>query len=332
MARRGRRDIETFGLSFLDCICCGFGAIILLLVLSKTAEPTRLEVTRSELEGTVAKLQTQLFEIRGETTELSRELKSRKEQISKESEEVARLRGDLSRIRGEFATSKQEAAVQNIIEGRLASARQDLSAEMRRVLGEGFRRAPSDDTVGGIPVDSEFIIFVIDTSGSMHRYSWHKVLKKIEETLDVYPKVKGIQVLNDMGDYLFTTYRRRWIPDSPGRRRAIVKRLRNWQPFSNSSPVEGIRQAIRSFRDPNKKISIYVFGDEFSGGSIEEVVRSVDMLNAPDASGEKPVRIHAVGFPLPAGPMNLQVTGIRFAALMRELCERNGGTFVGTTH
>jgi len=331
MAARKRRDIETFGLSFLDCICCGFGAIILLLVLSKTAEPMRLEVTRSELEGIVAKLQEQLHEIVGETTLLTRTLESRKEQISSEAEKIARLRGDLSRVRGEFATSEREAAVQNIIEGRLASARQDLSEEMRRVLGEGFRRAPKDTTVGGIPVDSEYIIFVIDTSGSMQRYSWRKVLKKIEETLAVYPKVKGIQVLNDMGDYLFTTYRRRWIPDSPGRRSAILKRLRSWQPFSNSSPVEGIRQAIKSFRDPNKKISIYVFGDEFSGGSIEDVIRSVDTLNAPDASGERPVRIHAVGFPLPAGPMNLQITGIRFATLMRELCERNGGTFVGIT-
>lgn len=32
-----RRDIEIFSLSFLDCICCGFGAIILLFVLSKFA-------------------------------------------------------------------------------------------------------------------------------------------------------------------------------------------------------------------------------------------------------------------------------------------------------
>jgi len=31
--RRTRRDTETFSMSFLDCICCGFGAIILLLVV-----------------------------------------------------------------------------------------------------------------------------------------------------------------------------------------------------------------------------------------------------------------------------------------------------------
>ena len=29
-----RRDAEIFSLSFLDCISCGLGAVILLLVLS----------------------------------------------------------------------------------------------------------------------------------------------------------------------------------------------------------------------------------------------------------------------------------------------------------
>jgi len=38
-----RHDIEIFSLSFLDCICCGFGAIILLFVLSKFAEPVVIE-------------------------------------------------------------------------------------------------------------------------------------------------------------------------------------------------------------------------------------------------------------------------------------------------
>ena len=31
MAIGRRREFEVFTLSFLDCICCGFGAIILLV-------------------------------------------------------------------------------------------------------------------------------------------------------------------------------------------------------------------------------------------------------------------------------------------------------------
>ena len=32
--RLKRRETEVFSLSFLDCICCGFGAIILIFVLN----------------------------------------------------------------------------------------------------------------------------------------------------------------------------------------------------------------------------------------------------------------------------------------------------------
>jgi hypothetical protein len=182
--------------------------------------------------------------------------------------------------------------------------------------------------VGGIPVDSEYIVFIIDTSGSMQRGAWGSVQQKLRETLNVYPKVKGIQVMNDMGDYMFPQYRGRWIPDTARRRRVILETLATWQPFSNSSPVEGITMAIQSFYDPKKNISLYVFGDEYSGRDMQAAVKAVDKINRAGPGGKRRVRIHAVGFPTvltdPRG-----ITGIRFAALMRAICERNGGAFVG---
>jgi hypothetical protein len=188
----------------------------------------------------------------------------------------------------------------------------------------------NNNLIGGIPVDSEYIIFVIDTSGSMFSYAWDRMLAEIESTLNIYPNVKGIQIMNDMGNYMFSRYRGQWIPDTDGRRRVLMQNLRNWNVFSNSSPVEGITAAIRTFYDPDKKISIYVFGDEFTGQSIAEVVDTVDRINREATDGQRRVRIHAVGFPVQfIRAANLQGTGIRFAALMRELTYRNGGTFVG---
>ena len=122
--RKRRRDIEVFSLSFLDCICCGFGAIILLFVLSKFAEPVIIEEVREDLQGVIIQLQEELFEIRGETRVINRELEGKIEQLSEEKKKIARLQGDLSKIEGEFATSKQNAEIQNIIEGRLARALQ----------------------------------------------------------------------------------------------------------------------------------------------------------------------------------------------------------------
>ena len=327
---RRRRDFQVFNLSFLDVISCGFGAVILLLVLSKIYEPIAIEQTQEELKGVVARLQEEIFELMGETRVIDRNLTHKQEQVSEIEEKVARLQGDWSAILGRYQASHEQSDVKNIIEGKLASARQELTEEMERLLGEGYRRAPSDSVIGGIPVDSDYIIFVIDTSGSMQRFNWDLARKKLTETLAIYPQVQGIQVMNDMGEYMFSSYRGKWIPDSPGRRRAIVKRMRRWAPFSNSSPVEGITRAIRTFYAPDRKISIYVFGDEFTGPSIEDVIAAIDHINREDASGQRRVRIHGVGFPLPSFPgEGIPNTGIRFATLMRALCEKNGGTFVG---
>jgi len=324
--RLGRRDVETFSLSFLDAICCGFGAVILLLVLTEVGEPMVFEQTREDLEGRIVKLQEELVEIRGASEILTRELTEREGEMTDEQRRIARLRGDLSALRGRFQSSQKDAEVTNTLEGELVSAQQELTEEMKRLLGRQYRR-PATEAIGGIPVDSEYIIFIIDTSGSMFNYVWPTLLKKIEETLNIYPTVKGFQVMNDEGVYMFSTFRGKWLPDTPVQRKAVIDRLRNWNAFSNSSPVEGIVEAIRTYHSKDRKISLYVFGDEFTGSSIDSVVRTVDMINREDKTGQRRVRIHSIGFPVrPDAP---QYTNVRFATLMRILCQRNGGTFVG---
>jgi len=329
--KRGRAEIDGFSLSFLDAICCGFGAIVLLLVLTKIGEPHALERARVDLDGLVGDLEEELHEIVGETTVLERDLTTREEQLSVERERVARLQGDFSRIRGEFAASEQLSQVSEIIEGRLFSAQQELSEEMKRLQSlQPYGRPELDAPVGGIPVDSEYIIFVIDTSGSMYSHAWPLMMRKMQQTLDAYPKVKGIQIMNDMGHYMFSRYAGKWIPDTPARRKVILDRLRGWAGLSNSSPVEGITRAIRTYAEPDKKISIYVFGDEFTGDSIDEVLDTVAAINPRDADGNRLVRIHAVGFPVMFSDVDYSdYTGVRFATLMRLLCRENDGTFVG---
>ena len=328
--RRRRRPIEIFNLSFLDVVSCGFGAIILLLVIVKISEPHVIERLAVDLTGLVQRLEAELFEIRGDTTVLNRELVSKQQQLSEVKEKLARLKGDLSDIRGQYSTTRHDHDAQTIIEGQLSSAKQSLSAEMRRVLGADYQRTLARATIGGVPVDSEYIIFIIDTSGSMKQHAWPGVLEKVREVLAIYPHVKGIQVMNDMGDYMFSTYRGKWIPDTPARRKAIIKRLAGWQPFSNSSPVEGVEAAIRRFYAKDKRISLYVFGDDFARGSIQAVLDTVGQLNRADKSGKTRVRIHTVGFPVLFDfSEGLPINAVRYAALMRKLAETNNGTFVG---
>jgi ribosomal protein L29 len=299
-------------------------------VLTKIYEPQTIERSKQELAGLIAALQKELFDLRGETAVLNREMVTVDDQLAKSRQSVAKLRGDVSDVRGQFEASQDSADVDSEQRGELVAARQMLTEEMKRLLAN-YKPADNDTTVGGIPVDSEYIIFVIDTSGSMFQGPWRLVLKKVEETLSVYPEVKGIQVLNDEGRYMFSSYAGKWIPDSPTARRNIISRLANWNPYSDSSPVEGISEAINTFYEPGKPISIFVFGDDFPRGQVEAVARFVDNVNKTNASGDRLVRIHGVGFPT-------QLAGGRtrnaqqFANLMRTLCERNGGSFVALTY
>ena len=322
-----RRGIEEFSVSFLDVICCGFGAIILLLMVTKTLEPIVLEDSNLDLSEQIAAREQAVFEIKGQIEQLRQQIADENAQLQLSLSQQDDVQQRLSDILGRFKTMTEASENISSENMQLASARQSLTDEMEQLLGLDFRR--SSELVGGISVDSEYIIFIIDTSGSMQSAAWGQVVQKVSETLSIYPQIKGIQVMNDMGDYMFPVYRQRWIDDTPALRNSIITTLQNWAPFSNSSPVEGIREAIATYYDPNKRISIYVFGDDYTGNSIEQVVGAVDQVNRADETGRRRVRIHAIGFPVYLDQPNARI--YRFAALMRELAYRNDGTFVGLT-
>jgi hypothetical protein len=328
MKKRRKREIETLSLSFLDAVSCGFGAIILLLVITKLFEPIRLEESQEELEGLIARYEQELEDVLGESERIERERRSTNDVLTADEVMIAQMQRQLTRIRAALLDRQDDAEISDELAGQLAQAKQELTEEMRRLLVD-YRPSPDEYKIGGIPVDSEYIVFLIDTSGSMRQYAWDMVQKQIRETLEVYPTVKGIQVMNDMGEYMFRSYRGEWIPDTPSRRQAIIDGLRNWNAFSNSSPREGILAAIDAFYAEDKKISLYVYSDDFAVGSINAVVREIDRKNHVGLDGGRRVRIHAVAFPVYYDVTGGQLlSAAKFATLMRVVCQRNGGTFV----
>jgi hypothetical protein len=326
---RRRREVEVFSLSFLDCICCGFGAIILLLVLSEIGQPAALEQSRKHLGGEVRLLEEQLNTLRGHTEELNRELSGSRETLERERGRLTNLAGDLSSIRGRYAGSREDAAVTNIIERQLVAAQQTLTEDMQRLLALRAQ-SPRSAAIGGIPIDSDYVIFIIDTSSSMTSNHWDINLAIVDEILSLYPHVQGLQVLNDQGTYMYEGTRGRWLADTAQQRKEIRERAKRWRVFSQSNPVPGMEEAVRSYWAPDRRVSVFVLGDEFTGDSIQEALDSIGALNKPAPDGRRPVRIHAIGFP--EGADMSPFTNIRFSALMRLICEQNDGTFVGMKH
>lgn len=331
MAIKRRHEILVFSMSFIDCICCGFGAMILLLVLSQSKPPPVSDPTVAENRGQSEQLRLLGEQTAGELKALEAALAASRDRQRDAERELVRLRVMSDSLLNKTTDSKVDREAAATIEKQLASARQTLTEEMRRLQAQGVRVA-RNAPVGGIPVDSEYIIFVIDTSGSMLRFAWNTMLQTMVEILDLYPKVKGMQIMSDQGEYLFHSYGGgQWIPDTPGRRRNVIEALRIWRTFSASSPVEGIERAMRDFADPDRKMSIYVLGDDFTGASSDYALQRIHRLNPRDARGNPRVRIHAVGFPTQYTSGGATLTGVRFANLMRIMCETNGGAFVGLT-
>ena len=324
---RPRRPVEEMSMSFLDVICCGFGAVILLLMTTKFIPPMVLETIIDAPRWNRRGATGRAVQIRGETDKLTRELSDGQRELDTELQSLAQLERELSTVLGRYQTSKSEAEEAVITEKKLAQAKQSLTRRDGTSAGRGLparrqhrRRHRGRQRIRRV----------------RHRHVGKHVQLRVadgdpqaQRNTAIYPALKGIQVMSDQGEYMFPQYGGRWIPDSPARRRAILERMRSFNPFSVSCPIVGIEKAIRAFQAPDKRISVYVFGDDFTGRSIEEVVDTVDRINAPDANGGRrrcastPSASHTCsGWPPPASLY-------RYAALMRELAYRNGGTFVG---
>ena len=315
MSRRDRTGLDT-SLSFLDVVSCGFGAIVLLLIIARVGGPTSQQPD----------------------IELQRQWVTAQQRVDQLQESISLTRASLARQQRELEASRDLYASRDLTvsqrnrqrqdeQARLKLALQVLSEEQKRLLGAQFTR--QNQVIGGIPVDSEYIIFVIDSSGSMQALGWQRLQKEMINILDIYPAVKGLQVMNDMGQLMFPAAPGEWQQDSPEQRQKILRRLTSWAPFSNSSPVEGIQLAIKDYYASGSNISIYVMGDDFQGRSVRAVSAVVEQLNTRTDNGQRRVRIHAVGFPVQfADGREPAASAVRYAHLMRELTAANGGTFI----
>lgn len=337
-----RRGTPEFSISFLDVICCGFGAVILLLMITKTVQPQILERSTIVADGRVADLTEQLFEIRGETTVLNRDLKAKQEQISEYRERIAILQGAVASTRSRYNSLETTRNSNSIIEQELSIAMQELSSEQTRLQAKA--REPKNQLIGGIPVDSEYIVFVIDTSGSMAQM-WDRVLQEVTNTLKIHPAVKGMQFVNGEFDHLFPSSVGKMLEDTERERQKIFARLKFPWAQDRSRLVRGITESVGLYGGSSEQVSIYVFADDLAPNNIMGRGRAnyVDALKeirqqnrSRSGSGRLKTRIHFVAFPLAVSSW-INQPGVRerradFINFARALTTQNDGTLVTLTY
>jgi hypothetical protein len=308
-----KKEFNVFNLSFLDIISCGFGAVVLLILISNTDD----NISSANVD-TVEQLFAQVITLENTLDDLARKIDAQRKKNDHQLEESASLGRAAQVLSKNLAIKEKE-------ENALASDLQGLSlvqSTLERIsISPSTSNTLRDEEVGGIPVDSDYVIFIVDTSGSMQSI-WRRVSQEILNVLSIHPEVKGFQILNDQGRPLISAYSGRWIPDTPQRRKSVMKVFGSWRDASNSSPVEGIEMALKRYAKSGQSTAIYVFGDDYTGSSYDPIVEDITKMNRHQQNGKRLAKIHGIGF------LSNRTTA-RFAILMRELTKRNGGTFLG---
>lgn len=311
--KRRNRQLEIFSLSFLDVISCGFGAVVMLILISKTD----IEVSVADAED-VSALLSSLLSLQNSVSSIEQELRNDLASLEELSGQRASIVSASKSLQSELAKlANNNIAMTKRIEGLSLVEEKLQQASLTKPRNPNNKR---DVEVGGIPVDSDYVVFVVDTSGSM-KSIWGSVTREMVNVLNIHPEVKGFQILNDMGKSLISSYEGKWIPDTPSRRKAVISMLGKWNAISNSSPVEGLTMALRKYAKPNITTSIYVFGDEYSGSEYDAVIEQVTTENKVVGPDRRLAKIHAVGF-ISSGSTD------RFSMLMREMTKQNEGTFI----
>ena len=182
--------------------------------------------------------------------------------------------------------------------------------------------------VPGVPLDAEYLLFVVDTSGSMRQYAAGRVQRQIREVLDAHTGVAGIQVLNDMGEHLFERYGDEWIPNTPSMRESILEALPEWSAFSNSSPREGLIEAIDTFYDPDERTSIFVIGDDLAREAVDVTLEALEEINRDAETGAIKMRVNAVAIPVYLDVAGELLSAAQYALAMREISMTYGGAFI----
>ena len=322
-----RRQIEVFSLSFLDCLCCGFGAILLLFILSIGSGKAGVdsEVDEAALQAMRAQLAKLEADVANKAVLLEAHIN--RQQTKQERQRILSmiqtLESTLADLQQEF-DSKQANF----------STSQQAAAEATRIL-KSFKH--QDLPPIGLPADATHVAFIIDTSGSMRNQLTNQlhygVIEQITELLNNLPEVKSIQFIDTSGNYMLRDRRGFWLPDTKGLRNQALSAVLNYPTLSVSDPEPGVRKAFRDLKPiltTNDKMSLYVVGDDFRG-STQGFLIKLDQLNPRDPSTKKrPVSVSAIGFPTLTNSFQIGTPqgNTRFANIMREIAEAHDGVLI----
>ena len=177
MARR-RRKMEVFSMSFLDCMSCGFGAVILFFMIINSQVTRTTEAPPQELQGETTRLEFEILNQRKNLVLARNTMEDLEDEKVKAADEIAMIIALLEKLKAELEThdkdtlakvervEKLKSDIERLEEEkkRLLALEQQLEsgAQVRTFTGEGDRQY-----LTGLKVGGERILVLVDGSASM---------------------------------------------------------------------------------------------------------------------------------------------------------------------
>jgi hypothetical protein len=174
-----RRRTEVFSMSFLDCICCGFGAVVLFYTIISAQSGVERARKSDDLTAEVNKLEYQVLDgykglavLRNSMQQTVQQKAQAAGRAQHAMEELIKMRQDLSRYAGD--TLAKRASIE-----QLRADVRSADAGMQRLEGGTINNGPKgEDTAAfrgsgnrlyfsGLKVKGEHIAILVDVSASM---------------------------------------------------------------------------------------------------------------------------------------------------------------------
>ena len=161
-----RRDTEVFSLAFLDCICCGFGAVILVFILTVSQKTT---VDKADVDAARERLQKIQSAVAMSQQDLDRLAKI----LAAAQLELQDINAKSTQDQLKLTDRKRELLLMLQQTGALKDALHTLLGEKKALPTEDIAPPvpiPNVDRrqyLTGVKLQGEFVVFLVRMSGSM---------------------------------------------------------------------------------------------------------------------------------------------------------------------
>jgi outer membrane murein-binding lipoprotein Lpp len=186
--KKKRRAFEVFTLSFLDCICCGFGAVVLFYTIVQ-AHAGAKEVARiDQLTGEVRKLEEEVKEGTRNLVQLRNVLEKTDEDAAAAKARAARVAAELQKLQQTSVHDGDTIAKREHINKLIADIK-SLEEGNKRLQGGALDKGPAGDRVkafrgrgerryiSALRIKGKRIMVLLDTSASMMEDDVVKVIR-----------------------------------------------------------------------------------------------------------------------------------------------------------